>query len=119
MKIQHGRTHYELPLDLRQKLLAFRQRVWSTKFAEGVFLAVVLIASTFLISFAADRLTETPAALRWLLLLAGLAGWFILLPMKLYRWIWNQRRLDQLARLMSQDQPRIGDRLLGVIELVQ
>jgi hypothetical protein len=40
-----------------------------------------------------------------------------LVPVAIYRWVWRQRRPDQLARLLARKHPRIGDQLLGVIEL--
>src|SRR5262249_30749360 len=49
-------------------------------------------------------------------LVAALAGCMIA-PYYVHRWIWRQRHLEQLARLLSRKLPRIGDQLLGVIEL--
>ena len=37
----------------------------------------------------------------------------------LYRWVWRNRRLEQLATLLSRKHPHVGDQLLGVIELVR
>ena len=39
------------------------------------------------------------------------------MPWFLHHWVWRFRRLDQLARLLSRKMPRIGDQLLGIIEL--
>src|SRR5262249_35619596 len=39
------------------------------------------------------------------------------IPFFLHRWVWRQRRLEQLARLLSRKYPRVGDQLLGIIEL--
>ena len=39
------------------------------------------------------------------------------LPVALYRWVWGSRQLEQLARLLAIAQPRVGDHLLGVLEL--
>ena len=99
--------------------MRFRHRVWSIKTAEAVFAAIVLAVACYLAVFAADRWGETPAWLRAGLLGLAIAGFAIYVPWKLYCWIWKNRELTQLARLLSQDQPRVGDRLLGVIELVQ
>jgi hypothetical protein len=38
-------------------------------------------------------------------------------PYWLHRWVWRQRRENQLARLISKRYPGLGDRLLGIIEL--
>ena len=40
-------------------------------------------------------------------------------PVALHRWVWRHRRLEQLARLLARKHPRVGDQLLGIIELVR
>ncbi len=119
MKLQSGERQFELPTDLREKLQAFRRRVWSVKFGEGVGVAWTTLLLSYLAVFGFDRLGDTGPLLRTILLAFGAAGLFIYLPWKAYRWIWQQRHLTQLARLLSRSQPRVGDRLLGVIELVE
>ena len=39
------------------------------------------------------------------------------IPFFLHRWVWRHRRLEQLARLLARKHPRVGDQLLGIIEL--
>jgi hypothetical protein len=119
MKIEHGGMQFHLPGDLRDKLVRYRQRVWTVKTVEAVGALVVMSVVCYLAVFVADRLGETPAWLRALCFGVPLAGLLLFLPWKLYRWIWGNRQLTQLARLLAQDQPRVGDRLLGVIELVE
>ena len=41
------------------------------------------------------------------------------IPWALHRWVWRHRRLEQLARLLARKHPRVGDQLLGIIELVR
>ena len=36
-----------------------------------------------------------------------------------YRWVWRNRRLEQLAMLLTRKHPAVGDQLLGIIELVR
>ena len=40
-------------------------------------------------------------------------------PAAIYRWIWRNRRLEQLAMLLARKHPAVGDQLLGIIELVR
>ena len=35
----------------------------------------------------------------------------------MYRWVFCHRRMHDVARLLAKEKPRIGDELLGVIEL--
>src|SRR5581483_1106551 len=72
----------------------------------------------YLVLFALDRLWDTPQAVRYGIFAAA----FLIcatVPYVLYRWVWRQRRPDQLARLLSRTHASIGDQLLGVIELVE
>jgi hypothetical protein len=37
--------------------------------------------------------------------------------MKWHRWVWRQRKLEDAARLLRRKFPRLGDQLLGIVEL--
>ena len=107
-----------LPKELEQQLYAFRGRVWRIKLLEAVSGGVFGVLAGYLVVFAVDRLTETPGWVRTAaFLLAVAAGSSV--PVLLHRWIWGQRGLEQLARLISRRYPSIGDQLLGIIELVR
>ncbi|HEV3120958.1 MAG TPA: hypothetical protein VGY53_03610, partial [Isosphaeraceae bacterium] len=114
-----GKTHerLQLPESLQAKLLGFRKRVWWIKMAEAACMAVFGILVAFLVMFLLDRVWETPLWPRAGLFAAALAG-CALVPLALYRWVWRNRHLEQLARLLSRKLPQVGDQLLGVIELV-
>ncbi|WP_165219869.1 hypothetical protein [Aquisphaera insulae] len=108
----------QLPESLRAQLLAFRRRVWSIKMVESVAAAAFGLVAAWLVMFAVDRLVETPAWARGLLFVAAWVG-TARLPLAVYRWVWRNHRLDELARLLSHKYPLIGDQLLGIIELVR
>jgi hypothetical protein len=106
-----------LPSGLRGQLLDFRRRVWTSKSAEAVAIAVCSVLFAWLAVFLLDRFLETPAWLRGgalALVVVGLA----LIPAGLYRWVWCRRTMPQVARLIYKNLPGPGDRLLGVLELV-
>lgn len=106
-----------LPPLLSTKLSDFRRRVWLVKLTEGVLAAVFGLAVSYLLVLGLDRLMETPVWLRTLLLVAGAAVPGIGLPLKWHRWVWRQRRLEDVARLLRWKFPRLGDQLLGIVEL--
>ncbi len=108
-----------LPPDLEAKLAEFRRRVWIIKLAEGVLAALFGIALSYLLVFVLDRFGETPAWARWCILIAGGATLGLGLPLKWHRWVWRQRRLEDAARLLRLTFPRLGDQLLGIVELVR
>ena len=106
-----------LPPILETKLADFRRRVWVVKLSEGILAALFGIGVSYLAVFALDRLIETPGWLRLLLLIAGAATLGLGLPLKWHQWVWRQRRLEDAARLLRRTFPRLGDQLLGIVEL--
>ncbi len=110
----HGQL--EIPESLRKKLLAYRSRVWRLKMIEAFAAAMIGVLIGFLLTYALDRFFDTPRILRGLIFLAAMLA-CALVPLALERWVWRRRRMDQLARLLSQTHPNAGDQLLGVIEL--
>ncbi|MES2568711.1 MAG: hypothetical protein V4710_01500, partial [Verrucomicrobiota bacterium] len=108
-----------LPPVLETKLADFRRRVWIVKLAEGLLAALFGIALSYLLVFVLDRFLETPAWLRLGILLVGSATLGLGLPLKWHRWVWRQRRLEDAARLLRRTLPRLGDQLLGIVELAR
>jgi len=118
MSLVDPKNRLELPSSLEAQLHDFKRLVWKIKLIEGVCIALCGLFSAYLAVFILDRFGETPRVVRGMILLGAIAiGGFI--PYVAYRWIWQNRRLEQLARLLSRKLPRIGDQLLGVIELVR
>ena len=109
--------HLELPPSLNTQLDEFRRRVWTIKMIEAACVAVFAVVVAFLSVFVLDRLWDTPQTLRLGVFFAALGGCLIV-PWYLHRWIWSQRRPDQLARLLGKKM-LLGDHLLGIIELVR
>lgn len=115
MSLAHHRL--TLPESLQTQLLDFRRRVWTIKLIEAVCGSVIGILIAFLATFALDRVFDTPWEVRLGIFVAAMVGCG-LIPLALHRWIWRQRKLEQLARLLSRKHPSVGDQLLGIIELV-
>jgi hypothetical protein len=107
----------ELPESLRTQLFAFRRRVWAIKLTEAGCGAAFGVLVAYLVTFLLDRVWDTPVGVRSGIFVSALLV-CALVPLALHRWIWRQRRLEQLARLLSRTYPSIGDQLLGIIELV-
>ncbi len=118
MDLSSRHHQLELPGSLRAQLVEFRRRVWAIKMVEAACGAAIGVLVAFLATFALDRLWDTPAGLR-LAIFGAAAAACALVPLALHRWVWMQRRPDQLARLLSRKHALIGDHLLGVIELVE
>jgi hypothetical protein len=110
---------HPLPPVLSSKLAEFRRRVWVVKLAEGILAALFGLALSYLFVLGLDRFFETPAWLRALFLFAGALVPGLGLPLKWHRWVWRQRRLEDAARLLRHKFPRLGDQLLGIVELAK
>ena len=108
-----------LPPGLRARLEEFRRRLWYVKVLEGVLAAAFGLLLSYLVVFGLDRVFDTPGWLRVLILVVGASGLGILFPLKCHRWVWRQRGLEQAARLLRHRFPRLGDQLLGIVELAR
>ena len=118
MSLAQSREPLRLPASLQAQLHEFRRRVWTIKMAEAFGAAVFVVLATFLCVFAADRLGDTPRWLRSSIWTAAACGCAIV-PLQL-------QTLDlacccclEQSRLLTAKLPRLGDQLLGIIELVE
>ena len=109
----------QLPERMQAKLRQFQRKVWLVKICEGLLAAIFGLLLSWMAVFVLDRLFDTPAWVRGLILLVGAIGPGLWFPLVLHRWVWKSRQLEQVARLLRRSMPRFGDHLLGIIELVQ
>ncbi|TWT37110.1 hypothetical protein KOR34_20570 [Posidoniimonas corsicana] len=107
-----------VPDSLATQLRDYRRRVWALKLTEAAAIALFAVGCAYAAVFVLDRLFDTPAAVRAAVFAAALAGCAVL-PWFLHRWVWRRRTPAQLSRLLSRRLPRLGDQLLGVIELAE
>ncbi|WP_411844610.1 hypothetical protein AAFN60_11120 [Roseibacillus persicicus] len=107
----------EIPPELHKQLQEFRRHLWRAKMVEAILAGFFGLLLSFLVVFALDRLMPTPGWLRLVILIAGTSLFAFFAPYWIHRWVLKNRRENQLARLISQKFPRLGDRLLGVLEL--
>jgi hypothetical protein len=106
-----------IPDSLKLLLAEYRRKLWRIKITEAVLAGVIGLVLSFLLVFALDRFVQTPALLRLAILLAGTSLFAVFAPLWMRRWVWGHRRENELARLIAQKHPDLGDRLLGIIEL--
>jgi len=106
-----------LPAAITNKLGEFREQVWRVKFTEIALAAIFGLILSFIFVFILDRFFETPGLVRGLILIAGVAVAAIGLPLVYHRWVVRQRRFEDVARLVRRRFPKLGDQLLGTIEL--
>lgn len=110
MSISRSKAALQLPSSLEAQLHDFRRRVWAIKSVEALCGAMFGVAVMYLTTFALDRVMDTPGWARLAIFLVAVCG-CAFVPIYLHRWIWRQRRLEQLARLLSRRYPSIGDQI--------
>ncbi|MEQ9411022.1 MAG: hypothetical protein RIK87_25145 [Fuerstiella sp.] len=110
-------TAIQLPDATRHRLEEYRQLVRRIKVTEAVLAGVFGLALSYVAVFLLDRLVDTAPLVRAALLTAGCLGFGLFFPLKCHRWVWKTRRMEQVATLVKQRFPGLGDQLLGVVEL--
>lgn len=106
-----------IPDGLQRQLDSFRKRLWQIKIAEAFLAGCAGLLVSFLLVFLLDRFFETPPTLRLVILLSGSSLIALFAPYWIHRWVYGHRYENQLARLISARFPKLGDRLLGAVEL--
>ena len=117
---KHSRQdRVSLPPRMTEALKQYQKRVWGIKLAEGALAAIFGLVISYLVVFGLDRLVDTSAPLRALILAVGMVGTVILFPLKYHNWVWQHRRLDGVARLLRHKFPRLGTHVLAIVELAR
>lgn len=106
-----------IPAELSKQLADFQKSLWRIKVTEAVLAGIFGLIISFLIVFALERLFPIPAMVRLAILIAGTSLAAVFAPYWVRRWVYGHRREEQLARLISRKFPKLGDRLLGIVEL--
>src|SRR5580698_4026095 len=106
-----------LPDALRQQFAQVERRLWRVESTLAICCVAGGLMVSFLALFVSDRLWDTPGWLRLTLFLCGLAAAVLAGILWARRWVWQRRDLRSLANLVQKKYRRLGDRLLGIVEL--
>ncbi|MGC6464303.1 MAG: hypothetical protein ACON5N_01850 [Akkermansiaceae bacterium] len=110
-------TKTPIPEELRKQLAEFQSHLWRIKVTEAVLAGIFGLVVSYLLVFLLERAFPIPATSRFVILLAGTSLSAIFAPLWIRRWVFGHKREDQIARLIAKKFPKLGDRLLGIIEL--
>jgi hypothetical protein len=108
-----------LPDGLRRQFTALERRLWRIETVAAVSSAGVGLLASCLGLFLSDRLWDSPVWWRVLISLAGTAAWVGAAAYWSKHWLFKRRDLRALANLVQAQYRRLGDRLLGIVELTQ
>ncbi|MDG2223412.1 MAG: hypothetical protein P8L85_18665 [Rubripirellula sp.] len=109
-------SRLKLPESLQRQLHTYRRRVWWVKLIEAIAGAASGILVGFLLTYGLDRFFDTPTVVRTAIFGVAVLT-CMMIPLAIDRWVMRRRRFEQLARLLAETRPEVGDQLLGVIEL--
>lgn len=107
----------ELPEPLKQQINVFERRLRFMETVVAVAGGLCGLLGTYALVFLSDRLWDTPAMLRGILALTGFAAFVAFAWFWFRHWLWHRRSTRDLARLVQRAYRRLGDRLLGAVEL--
>ena len=107
----------QIPEKLREQFQALERRLWRVDTVIAICGALSGLVISYVLLFISDRLWDTPAALRFVITLAGVAVSLVFMVGWLRQWIWRRRDYRALANLVQRHHRRLGDRLLGIVEL--
>ena len=110
-------TTLELPASVRRQLAAFQRWLLVIETLVAVLGGACGLLAAYFLLYLSDRLWDTPAGFRLALAIAATVCVAACAVTWLRRWWWHRRDARQLAVMVQRHYPRIGDRLLGIVEL--
>ena len=107
----------ELPASLQAQFAEVERRLWKRETVVAVSGALTALFVSYGLLFISDRFWETPVGLRSALMLAGVTALAFYAFRWMRLWVWRRRDLRAFARVVQKHHRRLGDRLLGIVEL--
>jgi hypothetical protein len=106
-----------LPEELRRQFAQVERRLWRVETSVAACAIAAGLIVSLLALFVSDRVWDTPVWLRLFFLLSGIAAAGLAAMLWAQRWVWQRRDLKALAKIVQKKHRRLGDRLLGIVEL--
>lgn len=106
-----------LPKNLAKQFAKLERSLWVKETTIAVLGAALVLIVAWALAFASDRFWDTPVRLRSALLLCTGIGIGACATVWLRHWRWDRRDERSFARIIQMNQRRLGDKLLGAVEL--
>lgn len=110
-------TSTSLPPGLTKQFAKLERSLWVNETISAVLGALLVFIIAWAIGFISDRFTDTPAHVRSVLLFVAGIGMLGCAVVWLRHWRWDRRDARAFSRIIQMSQRRLGDRLLGAVEL--
>ena len=110
---------FGLPASLNKQFDSLEHRLWRMDAIVAVSGGISALLISYTLQFASDRFWDTPRWLHFLFAISGLAGFALFAIRYGSRWIWGRRSIRALAVIVQKRYRRLGDRLLGIVELAE
>lgn len=107
----------QLPPKLTEKFGQLERALWTKETTAAILGAALVVFGAWAFVFAVDRFHDTPEQVRTGALIVMLLGVLASLVIWLRHWRWDRRGGQAFARLIQHRHHRLGDRLLGAVEL--
>lgn len=108
-----------LPYELESRFDKLHRRLFRVQSIETLLAFFVCLAVSFLIVFISDRLAESPAVFRFVVLMIGILLAGMALARWVFRWVFSPPTIKSLAVLVQRRYRQLGDGLLGIVELAE
>ena len=108
---------HDLPPELRGQFEVLEKRLWLVDSMLAIGGTICGLILSYALLFVSDRFWDTSPAIRLLLTVSGLAVGIYLTLFWLKNWVFNRRDTRKLSTIVQRHYPRLGDRLLGIVEL--
>lgn len=117
MPVSDQQDSVNLPSALRQQFGALERRLWMVETTAAICSAAAGLLISYLVLFVSDRIWDTPIWMRVFIAGAGFAIALVSVALWARVWVFQRRDLRALAILVQRTYRRLGDRLLGIVEL--
>ncbi|HEX4084435.1 MAG TPA: hypothetical protein VHY22_05980 [Chthoniobacteraceae bacterium] len=106
-----------LPDGLNRQFESLERRLWRMDALVAATGAIGSLLLAFTLQFASDRFWDTPLWMRCLLAFCGWGGFALFALWYGSHWVWRRPSVRALAVIVQRRYRRLGDRLLGIVEL--
>lgn len=116
---QEEKVTVALPENLQRQFADLQKRLFSLETAFAISAGLSALFLSYLLLFVSDRFWDTPMGLRLALFALALAAVAASAIWWMRHWVLHRRDWRALAVIVQRKYPRLGDRLLGIVELAE